>query len=58
MAVIHTPTLTSLANWPTAGMPLGHVSAIDPPAGSEYLAIENTRGCVLLYHLKDYGTCV
>ncbi|KAG6919717.1 hypothetical protein DXG01_002663 [Tephrocybe rancida] len=58
MRLIHTPTLTSFANWPTAGTPLGHVSAIDFSARSEYLAIGNTRGRVLLYHLKDYGTRV
>ncbi|KAG6913919.1 hypothetical protein DXG01_003554 [Tephrocybe rancida] len=58
MRLIHTPTLTSFANWPMAGTPLGHVSAIDFSARSEYVAIGNTRGHVLLYHLKDYGTRV
>ncbi|KAG6818729.1 hypothetical protein H0H93_002438 [Arthromyces matolae] len=56
MRVIHTPSLTAFANWPTSGTPLGHVTAIDFSARSEYLAIGNTRGRVLLYNLKDYGS--
>jgi U3 small nucleolar RNA-associated protein 18 len=52
---IHLPTLTSFSNWPTSSTPLGHVSAIDFSAQSEYVAVGNTRGKVLLYHLVDYG---
>ncbi|KAG6887997.1 hypothetical protein C0995_011102 [Termitomyces sp. Mi166 len=55
LRLVHTPSLTSFANWPTSGTPLGHVTAVDFSARSEYLAIGNTRGRVLLYHLKDYG---
>jgi len=55
MRLIHLPSLTSFANWPTSSTPLGHVTAIDFSARSEYLAIGNTRGRVLLYHLQDYG---
>ncbi|KAF5376864.1 hypothetical protein D9615_007267 [Tricholomella constricta] len=53
--LIHMPSLTSFSNWPTSSTPLGHVTAVDFSARSEYLAIGNTRGRVLLYHLKDYG---
>ncbi|KAF7330359.1 Methyltransf-2 domain-containing protein [Mycena venus] len=55
MRLIHLPTLTSFSNWPTSSTPLGHVSAIDFSAQSEYVAVGNTRGKVLLYHLIDYG---
>ncbi|KAJ7677373.1 WD40-repeat-containing domain protein [Mycena rosella] len=55
MRFIHLPTLTSFSNWPTSSTPLGHVSAIDFSAQSEYVAVGNTRGKVLLYHLVDYG---
>ncbi|KAJ7721722.1 WD40-repeat-containing domain protein [Mycena maculata] len=55
MRLIHLPTLTSFSNWPTSSTPLGHVSAIDFSAQSEYVAVGNTRGKVLLYHLLDYG---
>jgi len=55
MRLIHTPTLTSFANWPTSNTPLGHVTAVDFAPKNEYVAIGNTRGKVLLYHLKAYG---
>ncbi|KAF9042256.1 WD40-repeat-containing domain protein [Panaeolus papilionaceus] len=55
MKLIHVPSLTAFANWPTSSTPLGHVSAVDFSARSEYVALGNTRGKVLLYHLKDYG---
>ncbi|KIK02674.1 hypothetical protein K443DRAFT_677402 [Laccaria amethystina LaAM-08-1] len=55
MRMIHLPTATSFSNWPTSSTPLGHVSAIDFSARSEYVAIGNTKGRVLLYHLKEYG---
>ncbi|KAG5653781.1 hypothetical protein H0H81_010622 [Sphagnurus paluster] len=55
MRLIHMPSLTSFSNWPTSSTPLGHVTAVDFAARSEYVAIGNTRGRVLLYHLRDYG---
>ncbi|KAG2023963.1 CGI-48 family protein [Coprinopsis cinerea AmutBmut pab1-1] len=55
MRLVHLPSLTAYANWPTSGTPLGHVTGIDFSPRSEYVAIGNTRGRVLLYHLKDYG---
>lgn len=55
MRLIHLPSLTSFSNWPTSSTPLGHVTAVDFSAQSEYIAIGNTRGRVLLYHIKDYG---
>jgi len=54
MRLIHLPSLTAFSNWPTSSTPLGHVSSVDFSADGEYLAIGNTRGRVLLYHLKDY----
>ncbi|KAF8880911.1 WD40-repeat-containing domain protein [Gymnopilus junonius] len=50
--VSHLPSLTAFGNWPTSSTPLGHVTAVDFSARSEYIAIGNTRGRVLLYHLK------
>ncbi|KAJ3839760.1 WD40-repeat-containing domain protein [Lentinula raphanica] len=55
MRLIHLPSLTSFSNWPTSSTPLGHVTAVDFSARSEYIAIGNTRGRVLLYHLKNFG---
>ncbi|CAE6472570.1 unnamed protein product [Rhizoctonia solani] len=55
LKLIHTKTLTTFANWPTSGTPLGHVTALDFSTRSEYLAIGNTRGNVLLYNLRHYS---
>ncbi|KAJ4477668.1 WD40-repeat-containing domain protein [Lentinula edodes] len=55
MRLIHLPSLTSFSNWPTSSTPLGHVTAVEFSARSEYIAIGNTRGRVLLYHLKNFG---
>ncbi|KAF4623295.1 hypothetical protein D9613_001406 [Agrocybe pediades] len=55
MRLVHVPSLTAFGNWPTSSTPLGHVTTVDFSARSEYVAIGNTRGKVLLYHLKDYG---
>lgn len=55
MRLVHLPSLTAFGNWPTSSTPLGHVTAVDFSPRSEYVAIGNTRGKVLLYHLKDYG---
>ncbi|KAL0065152.1 U3 snoRNP protein [Marasmius tenuissimus] len=56
LKLYHSNSLTTYANWPTSGTPLGHVTSIDFSAGSEYLAIGNTKGRVLLFSLKDYCT--
>ncbi|CAA7266393.1 unnamed protein product [Cyclocybe aegerita] len=55
LRLVHLPSLTAFSNWPTSSTPLGHVTAVDFSARSEYVAIGNTRGKVLLYHLKEYG---
>ncbi|KAJ8503293.1 hypothetical protein ONZ45_g10983 [Pleurotus djamor] len=55
LRLIHTPTLTAFANWPTSSTPLGHVNCVDFSAGSEYMAIGNSRGKVLLYYLRNFG---
>lgn len=54
LRVVHVPTLQTYANWPTAGTPLGHVTSLGFSTHSEYLAIGNTRGRVLLYTLRPY----
>ncbi|KAF7327524.1 Methyltransf-2 domain-containing protein [Mycena kentingensis (nom. inval.)] len=55
LRLVHPPSLTAFSNWPTSSTPLGHITAIDFSPGSEYLAIGNTRGRVLLYHMLEYG---
>jgi hypothetical protein len=41
--LIHLPSLTAFANWPTASAPLGHVTLLDFLTGSEYLVVGNGR---------------
>ncbi|OJA21085.1 hypothetical protein AZE42_07729 [Rhizopogon vesiculosus] len=54
MRVVHLPSLTVFGNWPTSSTPLGHVTSIDFSRESEYLAIGNNRGRVLLYQLRHF----
>ncbi|KZO99627.1 WD40 repeat-like protein [Calocera viscosa TUFC12733] len=54
LRMMHVPSNTVFFNWPTSGTPLGHVTAVDFSAGSEYAAIANTKGKVLLYQLRHY----
>lgn len=53
---VHLPSLTVFFNWPTATTPLGHVTSVDFSAGSEYFAIGNNRGKVLLYSLRHFAS--
>ncbi|KAK4703047.1 U3 small nucleolar RNA-associated protein 18, partial [Phenoliferia sp. Uapishka_3] len=55
LKLVHLPSATVFANWPTQSTPLHHVTAVDFSKGSEWLAIGNGRGKVLLYTLKHYG---
>ena len=50
----HLPSATAFSNWPTSSTPLGVVTSADFSAGSEFLAIGNARGKVLLYSLTHY----
>jgi len=55
LRLVHLPTLTTFANWPTSGTPLGSVTSVDFSAGSEFVAIGNTRGRAILYYLRHFG---
>lgn len=54
LRVVHVPTLRTYSNWPTAGTPLGHVTTLAFSAESQYMAMGNSRGRVLLYSLRPY----
>jgi len=54
MRLVHLSSLTAFSNWPTSSTPLGHVTAMDFSAGSEYIALGNNRGRVLLYSLPHF----
>lgn len=55
MRLVHTPTLTTYANWPTARTPLHFVSSVDFSPDSQWLAVGNDRGRVLTYRLSHFG---
>ncbi|PWO00157.1 WD40 repeat-like protein [Tilletiopsis washingtonensis] len=54
LKLVHAPSLRVFANWPTAGTPLGHVTDVRFSGASEYAAVANSRGRVLLYSLRHY----
>ncbi|CAI5742948.1 unnamed protein product [Hyaloperonospora brassicae] len=54
LKLVHMPSLTVFANWPTAHTPLHYVSAMDFSPNSGYFAVGNARGRVLLYRLTHY----
>jgi U3 small nucleolar RNA-associated protein 18 len=51
----HTESLTTFQNWPTQHTPLGHVTSAGWSPTSEYLAMGNSKGRVLLYRVKPYA---
>lgn len=51
----HSESLTTFQNWPTQSTPLGHVTATGWSPTSEYLAMGNSKGRVLLYRIKAYA---
>jgi U3 small nucleolar RNA-associated protein 18 len=56
LKLVHLPSLTVFANFPTSSTPLHIVSAIDFSPNSGYMAIGNARGKVLLYRLNHYDS--
>ncbi|KAI7881234.1 WD40-repeat-containing domain protein [Mucor mucedo] len=55
LKVIHVPTATTFSNWPTDRTPLGKVGRLAFSPNSDYLAVANDKGAVLLYTLKHYA---
>eukprot|EP00892_Ulva_mutabilis_P000407 jgi/Ulvmu1/10367/UM061_0050.1 len=54
MRLVHVPSLTVYANWPTSRTPLGHVHCACFSPGGGMLAIGNAKGHVLTYRLHDF----
>ena len=54
LRVLHVPSRTVFANWPSSKTPLHYVHAVAFSPGGGYLAAGNARGRVLLYRLKHY----
>ncbi|OQR93305.1 U3 small nucleolar RNA-associated protein 18 [Thraustotheca clavata] len=56
LKMVHLPSCTVFANWPTSKTPLNYVSCVDFSPSSGYFAIGNARGRVLLYRLTHYAS--
>ncbi|ORX73981.1 WD40 repeat-like protein [Linderina pennispora] len=54
--LVHLPSATVFANWPTASTPLGTVESFDFSPHSGFLAIGSSSGKALLYRLTHYNT--
>ncbi|BGP18481.1 hypothetical protein JCM10213_001203 [Rhodosporidiobolus nylandii] len=55
LKLVHLPTCSVYQNWPTQQTPLHKVTCVDFSKGSEWLAVGNQRGKVLLYDIKQYS---
>ena len=55
LSQVHLPTCSVYQNWPTQQTPLHHVTCVDFSKGSEWLAVGNQRGKVLLYEVKQFA---
>lgn len=55
LKLLHVPTATVFANWPTSKTPLGYVWSMDFSPESKFLAIGNDKGKCLLYNLQHYS---
>lgn len=54
LRLVHVPSLSVYANWPTSRTPLHYVHSLDFSPGGGFLAVGNARGRALLYRLHHY----
>ncbi len=54
LRVVHVPSRTVFANWPTGQTPIRYPSALGFSPNSGMMAVGNDRGRVLLYRLRHY----
>ena len=54
LRLVHLPTCTVFANWPTSGTPLGKVTSVAFSPRGEMLAVGNEQGKVRLWRLNHY----
>ncbi|CCK73554.1 Utp18p NDAI_0G05710 [Naumovozyma dairenensis CBS 421] len=54
LRLIHLPSCTVFANWPTSGTPLGKVTSVTFSPSGEMLAVGNEQGKVRLWRLNHY----
>ncbi|KAJ1722574.1 U3 snoRNP protein [Coemansia erecta] len=54
LKLVHLPTGSVFANWPTFTSRLGHIESIDFSPNSGYMVVGNDSGKALLYRLSHY----
>lgn len=54
--LVHCPTFSVFANWPTIKTPLGYVQSFDFSPSGGYIAIGNDKGRVLLFRLNHFNS--
>jgi U3 small nucleolar RNA-associated protein 18 len=54
LKMLHVPTQTVFANWPTTKTPLNYAWSLDFSPGSRFIAIGNDKGKCLLYRIMHY----
>lgn len=55
LRLVHTPSMTVFANWPTRQTPLQYVHSCAFSPGGGLLAVGTARGRALLYRLNHYA---
>jgi U3 small nucleolar RNA-associated protein 18 len=55
LRLVHTPSMTVFANWPTRQTPLQYVHSVAFSPGGGLLAVGTARGRALLYRLNHYA---
>jgi U3 small nucleolar RNA-associated protein 18 len=55
LKLLHVPSRTVFANWPTTKTPLGYVWSLDFSPSSKFLVLGNDQGKCLLYKLLHYN---
>jgi len=52
--VVHVPSFSVFANWPTARTPFNYVNCFDLSPKSGFLSVGNDKGKAFLYRLTHY----
>ncbi|KAI7886460.1 WD40 repeat-like protein [Lichtheimia hyalospora FSU 10163] len=55
LRMVHLPSGSVYQNWPTERTPFGRITTMDFSANSDYLAVGNDLGRIVLYSLNDYA---
>lgn len=55
LRMVHLPSGSVYQNWPTERTPFGRITTMDFSANSDYLAVGNDLGRIVLYSLNHYA---